>query len=780
MKKNVIAALLAFTLAVGCITPLSVSAEEQASVTAENAVSDNGAATIVEQGSCGDTANYTLDVNGVLTISGSGAIKIRAFENEAGTDSRVIKQIVISSGITEIPLYAFLLCDQVESVEIPNTVETIGDSAFEACRSLKSVEIPSSVKSIGTGAFSFCSSLESITVDTENTVYESPQGSNALIEKSTKTLVAGCKNTVIPEDTKKLKAFSFAGCTGLTSIVIPKKISSVGFNVFDSCTNLNSITVDEANSNYESKGCNAIIYKSNQALIEGCNTTVIPEGIKSIRRSAFSGREGLQSITIPSSVMTINNDGDNDAAGVFDGCSNLEEITVAEDNTVYDSRDNCNAIIKKATDTDSVDTLVLGCSKTVIPTSVVAIGEEAFAGCVKLTSISIPESVLGIYEGAFAGCTGLTTVSMQKTLQLVDYAAFYGCSNLNKVTFCGTEAEWNEVLMSDEDRAQLVGIIQYHNLVKTEEIPATCTAEGTAAYWTCSVCSKSYQTEDVARNPQEITKSAKIPMKGHQYTLKKSDAKYLAAVATCTEPAKYYYSCVCGKSAADKTKTFAFGKAAGHSWDGGTVTKEPTTKAEGVKTYTCKKCKAAKTEPIAKLKTTTNNNNNNNNNAVKKGTKITIKGYKYTVKNSSEVTFTGVKNKKAKKISIPAKVKIKNKNYKVTAMSAKSLKGVKAKNIIVGNNVKTIGNSAMENCKKLTNVTLGKNVKKIGKNAFKSDKKLKQITIKSTKLKSVGKNAFKGINSKAKITVPKKKYSNYKKLMKGKGQSKKVKIVKAK
>ena len=203
------------------------------------------------------------------------------------------------------------------------------------------------------------------------------------------------------------------------------------------------------------------------------------------------------------------------------------------------------------------------------------------------------------------------------------------------------------------------------------------------------------------------------------------------------------------------------------------VDTQATTAKEGIKTYTCTVCKATKTEKIAKLKPT-------NSSTVKKGTKVTIKGYKYTVKNSSEVTFTGVKNKKASKISIPATVKIKNKKYKVTAMSEKSLKGVQAKTIIVGNNVQTIGNSAMENCKQLTKVTLGKNVKKIGKNVFKSDKKLKNITIKSTKLKSVGKNAFKGINSKAKITVPKKKYTSYKKLMKGKGQGKKVKIVKAK
>lgn len=101
---------------------------------------------------------------------------------------------------------------------------------------------------------------------------------------------------------------------------------------------------------------------------------------------------------------------------------------------------------------------------------------------------------------------------------------------------------------------------------------------------------------------------------------------------------------------------------------------------------------------FVKLKPSTNKSN-----TVRKGTKVTIKGYKYTVKNSSEVTFTGVKNKKAK-----------------------------------------------------------------------------TITVKSTKLKSVGKNAFKGINSKAKIKVPAKKYSAYKKLFKGKGQGKKVKIVKVK
>ena len=180
-----------------------------------------------------------------------------------------------------------------------------------------------------------------------------------------------------------------------------------------------------------------------------------------------------------------------------------------------------------------------------------------------------------------------------------------------------------------------------------------------------------------------------------------------------------------------------------------------------------------------------NNNNKNNNpnnnsqsNTVKKGTTIRVKDNKYKVTGKNTVTFTGLKNSKVKNVTVPNTVKYKGKTYKVTAVAGKALKGKNVTRVKIGDNVKTIGTSAMENCKKLTSVTLGKNVNKIGKYAFKSDKKLKTVTIKSKKLKSVGKNAFKGIHSNAKMKVPSNKKSAYKKLMKGAGLGKKVKIVK--
>ncbi len=714
MKKKMMAVLLALTLTAGTMSPLGVSAEEQPEVSTEHVeIQELGAG--VYTGTCGEGAEYTLDENGTLTITGNGSIDFGAFRGFGKEDDkRVIKKVVISSGMIGI-----------------------GNFAFENCSDLKSVEIPASVTSIGSAAFKDCSGLESMNIDEANTTYENPEGSNAIVEKSSKTLVAGCKNTKIPDDVKIIGAYAFCGCSDLKSIEIPDNVSEIQVAAFDDCSNLtaihipagvdkialgvfmgcsnlNSITIDSANRSYESPGnANAIIDKGTMTLLEGSNNTVIPEGVKRIWQNAFAERIHLKSITIPASVTSI-------VRMPFSDCDSLEEIKVDADNAIFDSRNNCNAIIESAT-----NTLIAGCGKTVIPEGIETIGDSAFERVKTLTHVTIPKSVTEIRGYAFERCENLSTVNLQKGIQTIGYGAFTECVGLTNLIFCGTKADWQAVTIDEDGREELESVLKYHELVKKEKVPATCGKDGSEEYWTCSICDQVYLSADMTQNPQELTAPIAIPATGN------------------------------------------------HSWDNGVVTEKATTAKEGIKTYTCTVCKATKTEKIAKLKPT-------NSSTVKKGTKVTIKGYKYTVKNSSEVTFTGVKNKKASKISIPTTVKIKNKKYKVTAMSEKSLKGVKAKTIIVGNNVQTIGNSAMENCKQLTKVTLGKNVKKIGKNVFKSDKKLKNITIKSTKLKSVGKNAFKGINSKAKITVPKKKYTSYKKLMKGKGQGKKVKIVKAK
>lgn len=175
----------------------------------------------------------------------------------------------------------------------------------------------------------------------------------------------------------------------------------------------------------------------------------------------------------------------------------------------------------------------------------------------------------------------------------------------------------------------------------------------------------------------------------------------------------------------------------------------------------------------------TGSTNKNFNITAKKGTTFPSGAYKYKITSASEVAFAGLKSNKTKKVNIPKTVKIGGKNFKVTSIANKALrKKTKVTSITIGANVKTIGTSAFEGCSKLTKVTIPKNVTQIGNTAFKNCKKLSSITIKSAKLKKVGKNAFKGIKSTAKIKVPSKKLKAYKKLLKGKGQSSKVKITK--
>ena len=142
---------------------------------------------------------------------------------------------------------------------------------------------------------------------------------------------------------------------------------------------------------------------------------------------------------------------------------------------------------------------------------------------------------------------------------------------------------------------------------------------------------------------------------------------------------------------------------------------------------------------------------------VKKGSKVTVSGNTYKVTSTKSKTVNFYKGKSdAKKVSIPKTVKIQGKTYKVTSIAA----------------------NAFKNNKKLTSVTVGANVTTIGSKAFYGCKNLKKITVKSTKLKSVGKNALKGIHKKAVVKVPKSKLLKYKKLFKGKGQRKTVRIKK--
>jgi len=194
-------------------------------------------------GVCGDNLTWTLDSDGTLTISGTGAMT----DWSTGSDvpwysyKENIKKVVINGSVTSIGSHAFSYWSGLTSITIPDSVTSIGARAFRDCSGLTSITIPSSVTYIGIYAFYNCSGLTSITVDKDNKNYVSENG--VLFTKD-KTIIicypAGKNDTgyTIPDSVTSIDSYAFSNCSGLTSITIPTSVTSIGSYAFYNCGNL--------------------------------------------------------------------------------------------------------------------------------------------------------------------------------------------------------------------------------------------------------------------------------------------------------------------------------------------------------------------------------------------------------------------------------------------------------------------------------------------------------------------------------------------------------------
>ena len=216
---------------------------------------------------------------------------------------------------------------------------------------------------------------------------------------------------------------AFYHCSSLKSITIPSSIYYIGEMAFEGCGGLTSIVVEDGNTVYDSReNCNAIITTQDNELIAGCGNTTIPNSVTSIRGDVFHRCNDLKSIVIPASVTSIGI-----GYGVTCGCSNLTSIVVEKENTLFDSRDNCNAIINTET-----NELIAGCKNTIIPSTVASIGVNAFAECSGLTNITIPNSVTSIGGGSFHHC-GFTSITIPNSVTTIGELAFMDCSALTEI-----------------------------------------------------------------------------------------------------------------------------------------------------------------------------------------------------------------------------------------------------------------------------------------------------------------------------------------------------------
>ena len=290
--------------------------------------------------------------------------------------------------VTSIGGYAFKYCS-VTSIEIPNSVKSIGEEAFRNCSALTSIKIPNSVTSIGNSAFRNCSGLTSIVIPSsvisigESAFYGCSELKNVEINCASVenwfSRLPSIQEVVLGDGVTSIGDYAFLGCTALTNIVIPNSVTSIGNSAFRNCSALTSIEIPNS-----VKSIGEEAFRNCSAL----TSIVIPNSVTRIRMSAFEGCSGLTSIVIPNSVTRIGN-------YAFKGCSRLKSV--------------------------------------VIPNNVTSIGSGAFKGCSGLKSIEIPNSVTRIGNYAFEDCSGLKSVIIPNSVTSIGSYAFSDCSSLKTV-----------------------------------------------------------------------------------------------------------------------------------------------------------------------------------------------------------------------------------------------------------------------------------------------------------------------------------------------------------
>lgn len=299
---------------------------------------------------------------------------------------------------------------KITGVSSLGSITSIGNNAFENCTNLATINFPSTVTSVGANAFN-------------NTAWLNNQPDGFIYIGK---VLYKCKNVsgafVIPNDIVSVTEGAFKECINLTSVDLSNSsITSLGSSTFENCENLqtavlpNTITSLGGNLFYKCYNLQTVNIPSGvttlkDGLFRDCNklqSVTIPNSVTSIERLVFAGCD-LLSMHIPASVTSF-------VMGfysTFSGNRNCTVITVDSNNTKYDSRDNCNAVIETAS-----NKLVWGCAGTVIPNSVTSIGDYAFHGMLgtAVTAFTIPSNVDTIGSNVFNGCIGLVSLTVERT-----------------------------------------------------------------------------------------------------------------------------------------------------------------------------------------------------------------------------------------------------------------------------------------------------------------------------------------------------------------------------
>lgn len=506
----------------------------------------------------------------------------------------------------------------------------------------------------------------------------------------------------------------------------------------------------------------------------------------------------LTSIHIPKNVTYI-------GSRAF-GTEHVESITVDSANTVYRSENN--AIITEWVDEETGENiveLVRACNKTVIPDGVTHIGSDSFFDY-SLPGIDIPDSVTDIGYCAFAGCAGLTSITIPESVTTINEDAFFGCSNMTAYVEPGSYAEkWAQekkytleveipgerckvrTLSHDASNPTVAYVGTTDESAKSIEVPDAVTIED-VVYKVVSIADNAFSGNE---NVTKVVSGKNVASIGEKAF---SDCPSLEEVVLSASLESVSPDVFEGTvEAEDETKLKV--TIPEETEDVSKAGIENITNIQYVVIYVPE---GSKTEIYLKqfdylviityppIQTPAENKDNEQKvetpktteqvteapkpqvEQPEKGKKYTVNNLTYKVTSSKTVIFMGTSKKSNKTLTIPAKVTILGQSLEVTAIEKRAMKKCsKLTTVVIGSNVKTVGDEAFMNCSHLKKVTIGKNVKTIGKKAFSGDKKLTKIIFKGAKVSKIEKKALYKVPKKVAIKAPKKVTKKYAKLLNG-------------
>ena len=218
------------------------------------------AAEIVDSGTCGKAAVWSLDSGGILTVSGTGAMYGLNSQHDIPwkEEKAQIQQVVIGAGITSVGGQCFSDCPNLVSVSLSDTVTVIEESAFSSCKALKEIRFPDSLTRIGTMSFALCSALTDVTIpETVESIgslaFSGTKWLKSEAEKTPFVIINGLliygpntADTDIPAGVRCIVSNAFWGRTEITALTIPETVEIIEYNAFASCSGLTGVTIPES------------------------------------------------------------------------------------------------------------------------------------------------------------------------------------------------------------------------------------------------------------------------------------------------------------------------------------------------------------------------------------------------------------------------------------------------------------------------------------------------------------------------------------------------------